>query len=254
VFVSLLIHERFESGLSDWAGKTWNAYLTGSASEGAKGLRVLFRKGSHYGTDLRQDVAGSRHVYLSYRLRFAADWVSNTTGKLPGFADLRWKNAAGKVLGHGNRKPVPDGFSFRTWFGKTKNGRVPVGMYIYHAGQKKRWGDSVHVGTIRAGMPHVLVEVEGNLDAGWIRMRLDLGDWVEHPIQVGEQTQITTAWLNGYWGGWRKAPSNMAADIDNFRLDDYTVTDTVPVSEQIRQLADTVAVMEAALEGNSSGS
>ena len=250
--MSVLVHEQFEGGwLNDWDGKSWNAYGTASHTGGVQGLRILFRKGSHYGVDLRQDVAPSRRVRMSYQLRFAANWVSNTTGKLPGFADLRHINSAGKVLGHGNRKPAPDGFSFRTWFGKTKNGRVPVGIYVYHAGQKKPWGDSVQVGEVKTGMPHVMFEVVADLDAGTIRCRVGLSDWVSHPIQVGEQTFVTTAWLNGYWGGWRKAPSNMAADIDDYWLEDISdpvVADLIPVSDQLRDLADTVEVMEAALE------
>ncbi len=251
--MSVLVHETFEGGwLNDWSGKSWNAYGTASRSEGDRGLRILFRRGSHYGVDLRQDVPPMRRIRMSYQLRVASNWNSNTTGKLPGFADLRHTNASGKVFGHGNRKPVPDGFSMRTWFGKTVNGVVPVGLYVYHAGQKRAWGDSIQVGQLRTGMPHVMFEVEADLDAGTIRGRLGTGDWVSHsPICVGGQTAVSSAWLNGYWGGWRKAPANMAADIDDYILEgwsDPVVPDQTPVSDRLRDLADTVEVMEAVLE------
>ena len=255
--MAVLVRERFEGGwLNDWSGKSWNAYGTASRSEGEQGLRILFRKGSHYGVDLRQQVLPTRRVRMSYQLRFASNWVSNSTGKLPGFADLRYTNTNGKVVGHGNRKPAPDGFSMRTWFGKTVNGFVPVGLYVYHAGQRAPWGDSITVGEVRVGMPHVVFEVVADLDAGTIRGRLGTGDWVSHPIRVGADTAVTTAWLNGYWGGWRKAPVNMAADVDDYLLEDLSdpalrgpaVFDRVAVSDQLRDLADTVEVMEAALE------
>lgn len=245
ITMSVLVHETFDQQdwQDTWTGKQWNAYTTPTASQGPAGLRILFRKGSHYGCDLRQNVPPTRRVTLSYWLRVASDWNSHSTGKTVGFADLRHTDTKGRPLGHGNRPPRPDGFSFRTWFGKTVNGKVPVGMYVYHAGQKKRWGDTIPVGTLVCGAAHVLFRVEADLDEGVIRASLDGNKWVSHPIQVGADTAVTTAWLDGYYGGWRKSPANMAMDVDSFRLDDLSATPAAPppVSEQVTETASRTA-------------
>lgn len=251
--MATLVHERFERDWTPtWTGNTHNGYTTPSHSEGETGLRILFRKGQHYGTDLRRDITPTRHIRMSYWLRLASDWNSHTTGKLPGFADLNWVNLVGQTLAHGNRPPRPNGFSFRTWFGKTVNGQTPIGIYVYHAAQRKMWGDTIPVGHITPGAPHVHVETETDLDAGYIRMRLNWGEWVTHPISVGSDTAVTTAWLDGYYGGWRKAPANMAADIDNYRLDDLATPESIPgeasasLADELHAIADRVAILEAA--------
>jgi len=244
-----LVHERFEGDWQTaWTGQAHNSYTTGSHADGVQGLRIMFRKGSHYGCDLRQDVPPTRHVRMSYWVRVAGDWASHSTGKTIGFADLRWKGLLGQSLGHGNRRPKPDGFSFRTWFGKTTaDGRLPIGMYVYHSKQTKLWGDSVKVGSIQVGADHQLFEVEADLDAGVIRARLDGAAWVTHRIEVGARTAVTTAWLDGYYGGPKKAPADMAMDVDNYRLDDLTVEVPVVVvpamslADEMRALADRVA-------------
>lgn len=240
-----LVHERFEGDWQKaWSGKAHNGYTTTSRADGATGLRILFRKGSHYGCDLRQEVPPTRHVRMSYWVRVASDWASHSTGKTVGFADLRWRGTFGQALGHGNRRPWPDGFSFRTWFGPTTFGRCPIGMYVYHQGQKKPWGDSIPVGSLVVGTNHVLFEVEADLDAGFIKARLDGGAWLNHPIRVGDLTAVTTAWLDGYYGGVKKAPANMAWDIDGYRLDDLAEPVAGSIADELHALADRVALLE----------
>jgi len=117
-------------------------------------------------------------------------------------------------------------------------------MYVYHQGQRKPWGDSIPVGSLVVGAKHVLFEVEADLDAGFIRARLDGGAWVTHPIQVGELTAVTTAWLDGYYGGVKKAPANMAWDIDSYRLDDLTEPVAGSIADELHALADRVALLE----------
>ena len=128
--MSVLVHETFEEGWQDsWSGKAHNAYVSGDA------LRLMFRQGDHYGCALHKEVVPTRHVKCSYMVRALGDWESHSTGKTLGFCDLRYKNEKGQSYGHGNRQPAPDGFSFRTWFGKSKDGYMPIGMYVYHLGQ-----------------------------------------------------------------------------------------------------------------------
>ena len=133
--MSILVHETFGDGWEkSWKGKVYHAYKSGDA------LRLMFREGDHYGCALYKEVPPSRHVKVSYMVRALSNWNSDSTGKTLGFADLRWKDERGRSYGHGNRRPSPDGFSFRTWFGKTKDGKMPIGMYFYHLGQVPRWG------------------------------------------------------------------------------------------------------------------
>ena len=209
-----LVHETFEDGWQDsWKGKIHNAYMSGD------NLRLMFREGNHYGCALYKEVPPTRHVKVSYMVRTLSNWNSHSTGKTIGFADLRWKDEKGRSYGHGNRRPNPDGFSFRTWFGKTKDGYMPIGLYFYHLGQKPKWGDSVKVGQLKVGAPAVLFECEADFDEGYIRGRVDGGEWVRHNLVVTDKTAVTWAWLDAYYGGPAVAPENMAWDISDYKLE-----------------------------------
>ena len=212
--MGVLVHETFDGDdwQSAWSGKAHNA-------SGVQGLRIMFRKGSHYGTSLYREVLPCRHVRCSYMLRVLPGWDSHSTGKTLGFADLRYKNARGQSYGHGNRRPDPDGFSLRTWFGKTKDGFMPIGMYVYHLGQKPRWGDSIKVGQVRVGADPVLFECEADFDEGVIRARLDGGDWVRHNIVVSDKTAVTRAWVDAYYGGPAVSPKEMSWEVSDYRLE-----------------------------------
>ncbi len=182
-------------------------------------LRLMFREGNHYGCALYKEVPPTRHVKVSYMVRTLSNWNSHSTGKTIGFADLRWKDEKGRSYGHGNRQPAPDGFSFRTWFGKTKDGYMPIGLYFYHLGQKPKWGDSIKVGQLKVGAPAVLFECEADFDEGYIRGRVDGGEWVRHNLVVTDKTAVTWAWLDAYYGGPAVAPENMAWDISDYKLE-----------------------------------
>ncbi len=96
---------------------------------------------------------------------------------------------------------------------------MPIGMYFYHLGQVPRWGDSVKVGQIKVGGAAVLFECEADFDEGFIRARVDGGDWVRHNLVVTDKTAITWAWLDAYYGGPAVAPENMAWDISDYKLE-----------------------------------
>jgi|TARA_B110001454_G_scaffold52715_1_gene51552 hypothetical protein len=213
--MSILVHEKFEDGWQDsWKGNVHHAYKTAGDA-----LRLMFREGNHYGCALYREVPPSRHVKMSYMVRALSNWNSDSTGKTLGFADLRYKNARGQSYGHGNRQPAPDGFSFRTWFGKSKEGYMPIGMYFYHLGQVPRWGDSVKVGQLKIGGNAVLFECEADFDEGFIRARVDGGEWVRHNLVVTDKTAVTWAWLDAYYGGPAVSPENMAWDISDYKLE-----------------------------------
>ena len=212
--MSILVHETFGDGWEkSWKGKVYHAYKSGDA------LRLMFREGDHYGCALYKEVPPSRHVKVSYMVRALSNWNSDSTGKTLGFADLRWKDDRGRSYGHGNRRPSPDGFSFRTWFGKTKDGKMPIGMYFYHLGQVPRWGDSVKVGELTIGAGAVPFECEADFDEGFIRARVDDGEWVRHNLVVTDKTAVNWAWLDAYYGGPAVSPDNMAWDIYDYKLE-----------------------------------
>jgi len=212
--MTVLVHEQFQDGWQEsWEGKIHNAYMSGD------NLRLMFREGNHYGCALYKEVPPTRHVKVSYMVRTLSNWNSHSTGKTIGFADLRWKDEKGRSYGHGNRRPNPDGFSFRTWFGKTKDGYMPIGLYFYHLGQKPKWGDSIKVGQLKVGAPAVLFECEADFDEGYIRGRVDGGEWVRHNLVVTDKTAVTWAWLDAYYGGPAVAPENMAWDISDYKLE-----------------------------------
>ncbi len=212
--MSVLVHETFKDGWEkSWKGDIHNAYVSEDS------LRLMFREGDHYGSALYKEVPPSRHVKVSYMVRALSNWDSHSTGKTLGFADLRYKDSRGRSYGHGNRQPNPDGFSFRTWFGKTKDGFMPIGMYFYHLGQKPKWGDSVKVGQLTVGGAPVLFECEADFDEGFIRARVDGGDWVRHNLVVTDKTAVVWAWLDAYYGGPAVSPKNMAWDISDYKLE-----------------------------------
>ena len=236
--MSVLVHETFEEGWqASWSGKAHTAYVSGDA------LRLMFRQGDHYGCALHKEVVPTRHVKCSYMVRALGDWESHSTGKTLGFCDLRYKNEKGQSYGHGNRQPAPDGFSFRTWFGKSKDGYMPIGMYVYHLGQVPRWGDSIKVGQIKIGGPAVSFECEADFDEGFIRARVDGGDWVRHNIVVTDKTAVTWAWLDAYYGGPAVSPKNMAWDISDYKLENLGPDITAPEIDW-----DAIAALVAAKE------
>ncbi len=236
--MSILVHEIFKEGWQhSWSGKIHNSYVTQDE------LQLMFNEGSHYGSALHKEVPPSRHVKVSYNVRALASWSSDSTGKTLGFCDLRYKNDRGQSYGHGNRRPSPDGFSFRTWFGKSKDGYLPLGMYVYHLGQKPRWGDSIKVGQIKIGGPAVLFECEADFDEGFIRARIDGGDWVRHNIVVTDKTAVTWAWLDAYYGGPAVSPKNMAWAVSDYKLENLGADVNDPAIDW-----DAIAKMVAAKE------
>ena len=185
--MSVLVHENFGNNWEDsWDGKIHNSYVSEDA------LQLMFKRNSHYGCALYKDVTPSRHVKVSYRVRLLPSWNSDSTGKTLGF---------------------------RTWFGKTSGLSVPIGMYVYHLGQKPRWGDSIKVGSVKVGGSEVLFECEADFDEGFIRARIDGGDWVRHNIVVTDKTAVTRAWLDAYYGGSAVAKKNMAWSVRDYKLE-----------------------------------
>jgi hypothetical protein len=64
-----------------------------------------------------------------------------------------------------------------------------------------------------------LFECEADFDEGFIRARIDGGDWVRHNIVVTDKTAVTRAWLDAYYGGPAVAKKNMAWSVRDYKLE-----------------------------------
>ena len=70
--MSILVHETFDDGWEkSWSGQIKNAYKSGDS------LRLMFRKGDHYGCALHKEVPPCRHVKVSYMVRALSNWDSD---------------------------------------------------------------------------------------------------------------------------------------------------------------------------------
>lgn len=235
--MTVLLNEDFTGSWTDkWGGKPHNAYSVGDGK-----VRILFRKGSHYGSDYRYDLEDRvRAGSLEYSLYLSGDWDPSWSGKLPGMFDTRYE-----PYGYGNNKPAPNGGSIRTWFGGPSNYRQ-VGLYVYHAGQQHTYGDHVVVAEVPLWRT-VDVGIWWDMNSGWVRMKVStghevLGEGELDDLSWGDDTAFDIAWLCGYHGGSKTSPSNMAADIDNFIVSkvDPIVDERAAIAEELRALADRV--------------
>ena len=137
----------FES--DDW-WKGWgvgqqpqNTDLVGPKGKALLGrsLRVTVKKDSHMGVGFaykfaQHNLPEPEEIFFRYYVRFDADWVNSTGGgKMPGISGTYGR------AGWGGR-PVNgrDGWSARGHFGKTTDGRTPLGYYCYHADMRGRYG------------------------------------------------------------------------------------------------------------------
>jgi hypothetical protein len=65
----------------------------------------------------------------------------------------------------------------------------------------------------------VLFECEADFDEGFIRARVDGGDWTSHSLEVTDKTAVTWAWLDAYYGGAAVSPKDMAWDVSDYKLE-----------------------------------
>jgi hypothetical protein len=207
----MLINEDFEGNWPEtWGGQPRNGYPTNQGNDPDKEARILFKAGEHYGTDFRKPLGQRvRKGKASFDVYLSGDWNPlNRTGKLPGVADMSYEPA-----GYGGNKPNPHGCTIRTWFGPNRQ----LGLYVYHKGQAGTYGDHVIGGSVPLWQ-FVPVVIEWDFHAGWVKQTIASYAPVSLPVSVSAETAIDTAWLCGYYGGDDVAPSNMAADIDNFKV------------------------------------
>lgn len=227
--MTVLLIEDFEGDwTSTWGGQPRNGYPTNQGNDPDKEARLLIREGEHYGSDFRKPTGQRlRRGRISYDLYLSGDWnPTGMTGKLPGVADFSYE-----PVGYGNNKPNPDGCTIRTLFGPNRQ----VGLYVYHQDQQNTWGDGLYGGTVPL-WKFVPIVIEWDFDAGWVKQRV--GDYAQvgMSISVSANTAIDTAWLCAYIGGSGLAPSNMAADIDNFVVESIEGISFAEIAVELRRI------------------
>jgi len=146
------------------------------------------------------------------------------SGKLPGLADAsRTLNAKGCKPS----TPESPGWSARMMFDRlgtlgAKPDQVPIGFYVYHAGQQANCGDELIIGALdqrrwtcieghirmnTPGQPNGLIE-------GWIDgERVFREDHFEFR-RAGEALGIREMWNNVYFGGSYPTPNDLSLILD----------------------------------------
>ncbi|EIQ01461.1 hypothetical protein OpiT1DRAFT_00031 [Opitutaceae bacterium TAV1] len=186
-------------------------------------IRVLYPAGRtnspHSGASWRAPLPASDEATAEYRVRFESGFDWTRGGKLPGLA-----GGSGATGG----RPSPDGFSAR-YMWHPEGGLI---LYLYHSGQKDRYGDGLRLGrasTLRPGQWHTLKqrirlntpgEPDGILQV-WVddRLALDRHDMCWR--LAGHTWQIDHFYFSTFHGGSGPAyqpQRDNHADFDDFRV------------------------------------
>jgi hypothetical protein len=204
-------------------------------SEPRYSLRVTIPRGENLGLDLRFDFLRNRQqepqeVYLRYYLRVDPEWVNSAdSGKLPGFG-----GTYGRAGWGGRPWDGLQGWSARGAFGKPASAghpaerRLPLGNYVYHAGNRSPFGDMYLWGGLGgAGFieaqrwycieQHIRLNTPGRAD-GLLRAWVDGQPVFErHDFRLRDSAalRIENIWMDVYMGGTKPALRDMTLHIDH---------------------------------------
>lgn len=209
--------------------------------------KVVLEKDSHLGVDasflLPKNVT---EAWISYCVRFADNWVTQTGGKLPGFAG----NSSGWFSGGGQGGKPSNGrnsWSARMIYGEfdAEQQSVPVGSYIYHTdqGEQGKYGDvdwwsldpkrlfsksaALNHNTWHSVKQHLKINSEGENDGlleGWVDGELVYSRDDLNFSNASRHRKIYRFWLDVYHGGSEKSPSDQFIYFDQIN---YSIgTDT----------------------------
>lgn len=229
------------SALSLWDGRApsyRNRVQLTSSGYNESGLRVSIPRGSHYGADFHlhlEDAATEEpdRLYFRYYLKFDSDWVSRSSGKLPGFSGVYGSSGKGGY----QSSPSNPGWSARLMF-SPNNGddpRVSIGYYVYHLGQETQYGDNVRwneagrlqpgewyclEGQVRMNTPGM---ADGSLQA-WVdgTPALDFSG-LEFRRPAEPEMRIESFWFNVYYGGKQVPDQPLGLTIDEVIVDTHRV-------------------------------
>ncbi|MFK7895252.1 MAG: polysaccharide lyase [Myxococcota bacterium] len=174
-----------------------------AAFNGGRSLRLLYPKGSvgavgpsGGGAEWRMNLGQSHdELYLSYRIRFGADFDFVLGGKLPGLA-----GGAGNT--GGNTPNGTDGWSARMmWvtYGPAPGDRANAIQYVYHPDQPGTFGHNIRW--------------DDTADGSWAEFEADRWYSFQHRIIMntpGQYDGAIQAWLDG----------ELVLDMDGLRFRD----------------------------------
>lgn len=198
-------------------------------------LRVTIPRGENLGLDLRFDFLAKRQkepqeIYLRYYLRVDPEWMTSAdSGKLPGFG-----GTYGKAGWGGRPWDGQQGWSARGGFGKPAaaghpaHRRLPLGSYVYHAGNRSPYGDTYLWGGARGGAfieanrwycveQHIRLNTPGKSD-GVLRAWVDGQPVFERRgfrLRDTPAIRIENIWMDVYMGGTKPAVRDMTLHIDH---------------------------------------
>ncbi|MDR1284446.1 MAG: polysaccharide lyase [Opitutaceae bacterium] len=187
-------------------------------------IRVLYPSGqtnsAHSGASWRAPLPATDEATAEYRVRVEPGFDWTRGGKLPGLA-----GGSGATGG----RPSPDGFSAR-YMWHPEGGLI---LYLYHSGQKGRYGDGLRLGragTLRPDQWHTLRqrirlntpgEPDGILQV-WVDGRLALDRHDMRWRLAGHAWQIDHFYFSTFHGGSGTAYQPQRDNHADF--DDFSVT------------------------------
>lgn len=219
----------------------------------ASGLQVTIPEGSHFGADFELDLGNEvgeepEQLFFRYFLRLDSDWATTSSGKLPGFSGIYGSTGKGGY----QSKPWEPGWSARLMFSPARGDdpRVPLGYYVYHLGQERRYGDSLRWNEAGKLLPGEWYCLEGEVELntpgaadGALRAWIDetpafdeTGLQFRRPDEP--EIRIESFWFNVYYGGKAVANKDLGMTIDEVVVDTQRIGCETGVEVSARSTGD----------------
>ncbi len=212
-----------------------------------KALRIILKKGSNLGLDLRlnlRDHGGeTSELFVRYYLRLGNDWDPTVEGgKLPGLA-----GTYGKAGWGGRRSDGSNGWSLRASFLRAFSpdhpmyGLTQLATYAYHADMASAYGDHwIWPGALLQRNrwycieQHVRLNRPGGAD-GLFRVWIDGSLVLDRPnlrLRTLDNIKIENFWLNVYHGGTAVSPYDQRLYVDNVVIARRYIGPMLPASKR----------------------
>ncbi len=229
-----------------WRGKNWSygsesKKLTTVAADDKgyflplhqEALKVSIPRGQNIGMNMahvfkKEQVAEPEALYFRYYLRFDQSWETVEGGKLPGLSGTY------NTAGWGGR--TSNGFNGWSARGAYRNildiihplqQKIPVGNYVYHAGQTNKYGDNLiwsdnALGYLEKNRWYCIEQyvslntpnAKNGILRGWIDGQLAFEN-TQIEFRKTSALKIEKVWMNIYHGGVKKVKKDIHLYIDN---------------------------------------
>ena len=208
----------------------------GQRSPSDRSLEITLKQGTHYGADFGYDFASGgddepEEAALTYRICFAADFNAEAVqgGKLPGFGGMY-----GEAGSAGRKVDGTDSWSARGAYWKPDvEGRIPTGVYVYHADMQKDYGDTLYFKEplqrgrwyevrlhIKLNTPGTTAGAKGQNNGvlqAWIDGRPAF-ERTDFRFRDVAKLKIRNAWFHFYHGGGQPASQDYKLWIDDVSI------------------------------------